>query len=250
MKFSGLTLLDCYNAKTPKGESLGWLTGVLYLAPAYESSVMNVCPKSTAGCRASCLYTAGLAQVFPKIIQARVRKTQWLARDRAGFLDVLRSDIAKLVRKADKHGLKPAVRLNGTSDLPWLGMEMAREFPDVQMYDYTKIPKPWKRTLPNYHLTFSLSENNLPDAMDAIRHGINVAVVFDTKKGMPLPETWNGIRVVDGDRHDLRFLDGKDKGRRRKPVKPVIVGVRAKGKAKKDKSGFVQITGLFASRGK
>src|SRR5208337_3279996 len=91
-------LLTVENYKTVKGQSLGYLTGILYLAPANESGVMDTCPMSTAGCRAGCLYTAGLASVYPKIIQgARIRKTLWLARDRAGFMEQLRADIRKVV---------------------------------------------------------------------------------------------------------------------------------------------------------
>ena len=39
-----------------------------------------------------------------------------------------------------------------------------------------------------------------------------------------------GRKVIDGDKHDLRFLDEKN----------VIVGLIAKGEAKKDISGFVK----------
>jgi hypothetical protein len=99
---------------------------------------------------------------------------------------------------------------------------MARAFPEVQFYDYTKHPKPWLRTLPNYHLTFSHSGHNVADCLEALQHGINVAVVFSTRRGEPLPETWNGSPVIDGDLHDCRFLDSAG----------VVVGLRAKGMAK------------------
>src|ERR1039458_9141413 len=132
-----MQLLTVENAKTIKGEKLGYLTGILYLAPAWESGVMNVCPMSTPGCRAGCLYTAGRAQVFPSIVDARIRKTEWLARDRKGFMAQLRRDIASLVKQAKRARLIPAVRINGTSDLPWLARAMAAEFPRVQFYDYT-----------------------------------------------------------------------------------------------------------------
>ena len=237
-----MKLLTIENAKTIKGEKLGYLTGILYLAPANESGVMNVCPMSTPGCRASCLYSAGRAQVWPKIKQGRIKKTLWLHSDPKGFRAQLRSDIKSLVRRAGKLGLIPAVRINGTSDLPQLEMEMAREFPEVQFYGYTKIPRPWTRQLPNYHLTFSLSESNHQDAWDCLQRGMNVAVVFDVVRGHPLPETWKGVPVIDGDLHDLRFLDRHRFG--------LIVGLRAKGsKAKRDQSGFVQITGLLSGIG-
>ena len=57
-------------------------------------------------------------------------------------------------------GLKPPIR---TSDLPPLAQELAASFLEVQLYDYTKHPKPWLRTLPNYHLRFSYSGHNPED---------------------------------------------------------------------------------------
>ena len=55
--------------------------------------------------------------------------------------------------------------------------------------------------------------------------GINVAVVFRSV----LPKTWKGFEVIDGDKTDTRFLDKSG----------VVVGLTAKGKGKKDKTGFV-----------
>jgi hypothetical protein len=231
-----MKLLTVENAKTSKGEKLGYLTGILYLAPAEESRVMNTCTMSTAGCRAGCLFTAGRAQLFPHIIEARIRKTQWLARDRAGFVAQLRKDITALVKRATRERMVPAVRVNGTSDLPWLALQMSREFPNVQFYDYTKMPRPWQCTRANYHLTFSLSESNESDAITALQHGVNVAVVFTTRRGQELPATWHGYGVIDGDSHDLRFLDVHRVG--------LVIGLRAKGKAKTDVHGFVQIAGV------
>lgn len=226
------------DAKTPKGQKLGYLTGILYLAPATESGIANLCPKSTPGCRASCLYTAGRFDIFPVIAQGRIRKTRYLMTKRSEFLTDLRSDIRALIRKSDRLGLIPCVRLNGTSDLPWLALKMAKEFPSVQFYDYTKIPRPWERTLPNYHLTFSLSESNRLEALEALSHGINVAVVFSTPKGSQLPTLWNGFPVLDGDTTDLRFLDSVQ------GTGPFVIGLRAKGRAKRDRTGFVQSSGF------
>jgi hypothetical protein len=231
-----MKLLTIENAKTVKGESLGYLTGILYLAPADESGVINTCPMASAGCKADCLFTAGRAEIFPHIIEARIRRTRELVADRAAFLDTLRADIAALVRKAARENLTPAVRLNGTSDLYWLVKILAPEFSSVQFYDYTKLPRPYAREFANYHLTFSLSENNWREAEDALQHGTNVAVVFDTKKGRELPASWRGYQVIDGDTHDLRFLNGHQSA---------IIGLRAKGRAKKDNAtGFVQIAAL------
>ena len=220
--------------KTVKGEKIGYLTGILYLAPASVSGVANVCPMSTQGCRDACLFTAGNPVNRAMITTARINKTKFMVDSPESFRDCLRYDINKLVRKADKANMIPAVRINGTSDLPKLAIGLAKEFPTVQFYDYTKIPKPYNRLLPNYHVTFSLSENNHIEALDVLKHGMNVAVVFNKVKGEVLPEQWHGFKVVDGDISDLRFLDEQG----------VVVGLRAKGKAKKDTSGFVQIAGI------
>ena len=226
-----MKLLTTENAKTVKGESLGYLTGILYLAPARESGVRNVCPYATEECRAACLFTAGRGN-FESVRQARIRKTVWLHKDRKGFLKQLRLDIGELERKASKLGLTPAIRLNGTSDLADLAATIAAEFPQIQFYDYTKIPAPWKRVRANYHVTFSYSGHNMLEALEALEHGVNVAVVFDTKRGMPLPATWNGYRVVDGDVSDLRFRDESG----------VVVGLRAKGRARRMPSAFVSLS--------
>lgn len=230
-------LLTVQNAKTSKGERLGILTGILYLAPATESGAMNTCPSSTPECRHACLYTAGRG-AFDSVRHGRIRKTLWLARDRAGFLEELKRNVTRLVARASKLGLQPAIRVNGTSDLPWLAEEMARAFPDVQFYDYTKHPKPWLRTLPNYHLTFSHSGRNVQDCLEALQRGINVAVVFTTRRGEALPNAWNGFPVIDGDLHDCRFLDPRG----------VVVGLRAKGMAKGLNSPFVVLAALGGQR--
>lgn len=219
------------DAKTVKGEKKGYLTGILYLAPSTEADgVHDLCPMATAECRLACLYGAGMSSVFPSIKRARIAKTLWYLRDSESFLATLRKDIYRLTVKAAKHNLTPAVRLNGTSDIPKLAMQLAAEFPTVQFYDYTKLTAPWKRVAPNYHLTFSFSGQNLAESMMALEHGINVAVVFSGT----LPDTWHGIPVINGDESDLRFLDPKG----------VIVGLTTKGDAKKlTPGGFVQIGG-------
>ncbi|MGA7235931.1 MAG: hypothetical protein WBY44_09635 [Bryobacteraceae bacterium] len=221
-------ILAVENAKTTKGEALGYLTGILYLAPANESGVMNTCPMATDACRAACLFTAGRGR-FDAIRQGRINKTLLLHSNRALFLDCLRWDIGMIVRRAGKLGLKPCVRINGTSDLAWLAAMMADEFPTVQLYDYTKLSKPELRVRSNYWLTFSYSGANLAECLRVLPLGVNVSVVFTTRKGETLPAFWNGYPVVDGDTHDLRFLDGAG----------VIVGLRAKGDARKQTSPFI-----------
>lgn len=225
-----MKLFTTGNPKLMKGEKKGYLSFVLHLAPSTLSG-KNTCPKATAGCIASCLNTAGRGGIFKKgdstnvIQQARIRKTKMFYENREQFLADLESDIQAGIKQAAKLGLTPAFRLNGTSDIAWEKYGIIEKFPDVQFYDYTKIRGRKVSHLKNYHLTFSRAESNEMDARLAAADGMNVAVVF--KKD--LPETYFGKKVIDGDQTDLRFLDEKG----------VIVGLKAKGRAKKDTSGFV-----------
>jgi hypothetical protein len=233
-------LLGVANAKTTKGEELGYLTGILYLAP-HTISGRNVCPHASTGCALGCLYTAGRG-AFNNVQAARVAKTKEFHADPKGFVEMLARNIERLVKRAGKLGLKPCVRLNGTSDLPWenlggiTGVNLMDRFPNVAMYDYTKNPnriKPsYRVNLPrNYSLVFSASESNGQDVARAISWGVPVAMVFSgIQKTAEIPALRWGLRIVDGDKHDLRFLD-KGAG---------IVALRAKGEAKKDDTGFVR----------
>jgi len=232
------------DAKTKKGEKLGVLTGILYLAP-HDISGYQVCPKSTAGCREACLFTAGRAVAFPQIIAARIRKTKAFMENRDWFMEMLVRNINSLVKQAAKFDMTPAVRLNGTSDIMWekipvmiMGIthnNLMSAFPDVQFYDYTKVlGRRRALELSNYHLTFSLTENNDSDAVKAIHNGYSVAVVMDISKSAPKPATWKGFPVIDGDLSDVRFDDPPGH----------IVALSAKGKARKDTSGFVRSSTL------
>ena len=218
-----MKLLTTANYKTVKGEKLGYLTGILYLAPA-KISGYEVCPRRSAGCTAACLYTAGMG-AFSTEQQAIIKKTKQFFEDRDNFLMQLRKDITALVRKAKKTNMTPAVRLNGTSDIEWTRFGIMEEFPDVQFYDYTKVLNRLKQPIPkNYHITFSKSEDNEMDCRWALNLGFNVAVVFNK-----LPETYFARPVISGDETDVRFEDARG----------VIVGLTAKGKAKKDLNNFV-----------
>lgn len=222
-----MELLTTNNTKILKGSGRGYISFIMHLAPA-ASSGREVCPKRSPGCTTACLNTAGRGMMHT--VQAgRLRKTLMYHEDRAGFMAFLISDMLAGIRKADREGVTPVFRLNGTSDIPWErvrfdGLNVFEIFPAVQFYDYTKILNRKVSAYPNYHLTFSRSENNDRDVARAIAAGMNVAVVFNE-----LPATYLGLPVISGDEDDLRFLDPKN----------VIVGLTAKGRARKDTSGFV-----------
>jgi hypothetical protein len=230
------------DAKTRKGSNAGYLTGILYLAPANEASPkVNVCPHASEGCKAVCLYSAGRGKM-DSVVKARVAKTLRFLENPKEFVELLAIDIQKIINKASKVGMTPAIRLNGTSDLPWeklggkLGVALMNRFPSVAFYDYTKNPNRAiayaEGKMPaNYHLTFSKSECNDEAVAKVIEAGGNVAAVFSTKKADELPMWHEDIPVVDGDKTDLRFNDPKG----------VFVGLRAKGDARSDRSGFTII---------
>jgi len=222
------------NSKTIKSNVYGYATGILYLAPADESGVMNVCPNASNGCKSACLFTAGMAQAFPEINESRKNKTILFKHNREWFMKNLIGDINDFIIQANKFKLTPVLRLNGTSDLAWEsikhdGKSPMEHFPDIQFYDYTKSPSRMMRFLSgdfnkNYYLTFSKSEHNYEDCRKVLRNGGNIAVVF---KGQ-LPKYYMGKSVISGDAHDIRFIDPDN----------VVVGLTAKGKAKKDESNF------------
>lgn len=222
------TLVTQGDAKTIKGVKLGYKTGIMYLSPASESGVINVCPSASIGCMAMCLNTAGRGQMS-MVQEVRRSRTIYLKTNPKEFAAQLEIEVGKVVRSARRANMVPAIRVNGTSDLPSLVTPLLDKFPDVQFYDYTKLPRPWARVKSNYDITFSRSETNERDCLDALANGINVAVVFSTKKTEKLPDEYLGYEVINGDEHDLRFLDKKG----------VVVGLTAKGRAKKDTSGFV-----------
>lgn len=224
-----MKLLSTGNPKLLKGEKKGYLSFILHLSPANVSGY-ETCPKRTAGCTAACLNTAGRGGMFRKgettnvIQEARKRKTRMFFEQREQFLVDLEADIRLGIKQAEKKGMIPCFRLNGTSDIAWEKYGIIEKFPEVQFYDYTKMRNRKVSHLKNYHLTFSKADGNDVDVRLAASAGMNVAAVFKS-----IPETYIGRPVINGDDTDLRFLDPKN----------VIVGLKAKGKAKKDTTGFV-----------
>jgi hypothetical protein len=240
------------NAKTAKNSD-EFISGIMNLAPSRLSGY-NMCPMATEGCIKACLATAGRNSMsldeydINRNRAAQIRKTHYFMQDRDNFMNQLYNEINNMVKRSIKLNKEVAVRLNGTSDIRWELMpvkgfnNLMEAFPTVQFYDYTKLHN--RRNIPaNYYLIFSLSESNVDQAINALNNAMNVAAVFNakpkgynryskifTKESEPLPETYLGFSVVDGDKTDLRFTDNTG----------VIVGLRVKGRAALDKTGFVQ----------
>ena len=215
------------NAKTVKGESLGWVTAIRYLAPADESGRWNVCPNA-GHCASVCLYTAGRG-IFASMQAARIRKTVWRMTNKAGHFAAAIAEIRLAEKRAALAGMRLAVRVNGTSDLPGDAVTLARALPSVQFYDYTKVVSHARafadgRLPANLHVTLSYDSATVPwnVCKPLLARGVNVAVPFNAKRSEDLPSHWRGVPVIDGDAHDLRFLDRRG----------VIVGLRAKGAAR------------------
>ena len=230
------------SAKAIKADKYGWLNAINYMAPHDTAGVGNLCPNASEGCKALCLgmYSGQAAMVSDLengsnvVRESRVAKSQYFMNERHAFMGEMAHHIKAMIRKADRENKKLAVRPNGSSDIAfeyikgYNGQTLPEQFPHIQFVDYTKS---LKRMLnpnrpSNYHLTFSLSESNMHEAIHVLANRKNVAVVF----GDGLPDTFMGHRVIDGTEHDLRHLDPQ----------PVIVGLDPKGKkAKADTSGFV-----------
>ncbi len=197
----------------------------LSLAPA-ELSGVNVCAFSTEGCRRACLNLAGKGPLR-RIQLVRVTRTKFLAAEPDAFATLLVKEIDVAVRKHADH---LAVRLNTLSDLRWelIAPWLFEKFNQVRFFDYTKHPR--RRPPDNYHLTYSVSERTTAKVMAHRARTMPVAVVFGVTRGHPLPDFYGGMPVIDGDKTDARWLNPAG----------TVVGLRAKGPAIKDESGFVR----------
>ena len=222
-------LLTESSTKTIKGLDYGYLSQVLYLAPS-DLSGMELCNGKSDACALACLNASGQLGLSSGIRATMARTLLFRFRPLL-FWTGVSEEIARGARKALKKGMGHSVRLNGTSDVPFEARkngkalkELMRLFPETRFYDYTKLAG---RCLPeyvarhglkDYHLTFSFSGENWRACEMLLERNVSVAVCFDLKKGEKLPETYKGYRVIDGDTHDLRFLDERG----------VIVGLRYK----------------------
>jgi len=220
------------NSKTAKNDIK---TFILYLAPHnLNNKGLTLCKDASKGCIASCLYSAGRGK-FSNVQKSRINKANFFVTDKKVFLAQLLKEIRKEIKKASDKGEKIAFRLNGTSDIDFLYLLNKHFNFDIELlnydkiyfYDYTKSLARAKRyqNFRNYTLTFSKSESNDLQVQEALNLGINVAAVFSDN----LPATYNGVNVIDGDKSDLEMINFRN----------VVLGLKAKGDARKDKSGFV-----------
>jgi hypothetical protein len=227
-----MKLLSTNNTKIKKGEKLGWRTYGLSLSPAGKSG-KQFCPHRSTGCEFACLDESGMG-IFANVQAARLAKSRYFIDNRNEFLAQMNKELHNAVKWGEKNEKPVAVRPNVLSDLPWHKLIDMTRFPSIQFYDYTpnldRMMQFLNGELPkNYHLTFSRKEDNQHRVHAVIAAGGNVAAVFNE-----LPETYLGKSVINGDESDLRFLDPQG----------VIVGLVAKGKAKRDSSGFVVQVGV------
>jgi len=250
------------SAKADKAKGFGWLNAIMYMAPATQGGVGNLCSHASPACIAACLgWESGQASMVKhdsdlnSVRLSRIHKAQAFMRGRVAFMRRMAIETARVIRQAHALGMQPCIRPNGSQDVAWegiavdidlatakalakLGFDIApgrfrhimEVFPTTQFVDYTKNGRRFDRALPdNYHLTFSRSETNEAQALALLSRGVNVAVVFSG----PAPAQWHGYTVIDGDTHDLRHLDPRG-------PRGFVVALSPKGrKAKRDVSGFV-----------
>ncbi len=193
----------------------------LSLLPHNLGGGYNLCPHATKGCKATCLVYSGNAR-FTAVNIARNERTKLFLDNRQIFVELLKAELMK-INVAGLGEFKQAVRLNVFSDIPFEKHIQMEDFNRIQFYDYTKNPKRMMKFLTgnmpkNYHLTFSLSSDNMEESKEILSNGGNVAMVFKLRKGQDFPNTYMGYKVINGDKSDYRPADGKG----------VIVGLKFK----------------------
>ena len=238
LDWSKLPSLLSTNPKVEKGIDFDYLTNIFHGAPSF-ASLYNSCASASLGCGLNCLNESGHGQKHMmhenvhSVHVARITRTMLWFRFRDQFKVKMQREIRALVRKAKRMNLVPVVRPNGTTDLNFesLWPELFTTNQDVTFYDYTKNANRNVSHIPNYSLSFSVSETNLDTAKTELQRGLNVVIVLRLKRNQRKPDTVLGYPTIDGDIHDLRFLDDN--------TKPHVVCLFAKGHAYKDTTGFV-----------
>ena len=225
-KFTGFHYLGSVSKTHKHAKSIHYneLTYSLYLSPA-NSSGYEVCPNRSAECTLLCLNGSGNGMVYPDhVLPSRIKKTKLFFEQKELFVRWMIEEIKSAKKKADKLGYTFSVRLNNTSDISPLSFyihegntvkNILQIFPDIQFYDYTKVPTRIKimEKYKNYDVTFSYSGYNMNDCITMLNNNVRVAMVF--KK---VPSTYINYPVINGDDYDMRYKDPKN----------VIVGLKFK----------------------
>lgn len=182
----------------------------LALAPHTVAGGVNVCPKATKGCKATCLALhAGMNQGEERNYHLKVARSQFLMKHPEHAVRMLSGEIKKHAISAKRKGFEPAVRLNANSDLN-IEHLLPQKYWDtfgkggkheVKHYDYTKVAgrmnSPAKKenlAKKGYHLSLSHTgtgheESNDKEVSKHLETGGNVAMVFRTRDKGALPHT-------------------------------------------------------------
>lgn len=231
-----MKLLDTTASNTKIAKTVGKAGGMIRMATLSMMPALPLCPGSkAAGCMPSCLKSTGRG-AMSNVIAGRQAKTDWFMADPASFMDQLCKELGSFDKLCKRQDVQGVVRLNVLSDVPWEALGIPQLFPDLQFLDYTKRASRLGQTPDNYNLIFSYSGRTqyAKQVELAMQTDVPMAVVF--RGG--LPEMFMGRKVIDGDASDW---DNVNAG-------PVVVGLKAKGKAKQEDNGFVvDVTNIIAT---
>lgn len=185
-------------------------------------------------CTSVCVLDNGNGR-YITVQKARNVKTQFLAKNPNSFMVILASEIHKMSQIHDK----VLLRLNVNSDIRWHlvleelsnGHEQLR---NVFLYDYTKNPailSTGGMVGFRYRQVYSVSENSdMARVLSFVKRGGTAAIVTNRQKNSPTIDSFLGVKVLDGDKHDDRYHETG-----------AWIDLAAKGKARKMTDlGFVQ----------
>ena len=227
------------SVKVIKGEKVGYLTGVQYMTANLKIGKDHTCAgEKKAKCGEWCLVMSG-HMAGKGAIEARADRLALLTRNPSLYFELLSRELRALEKRAARKGFKPAGRLNGTTDLDWTritfeGRTIFEHFPGITWYDYTKVPT----IAENYSragvsITFSFYKKVPIDTLiGLLDRGVNIAIAYRDR--LPIAQVLGGrmVDVINGDEHDLRFLDRRG----------VIVGLKYKNQTMHDRAREVNQT--------
>lgn len=181
----------------------------LSLMPEKRNSFgVDLCIDSNVHCRNGCIVNSGGAR-FQAVMDSRLKKTDFFLSDKERFLKILWAELCYIDATEDL----ALIRLNMYSDVDWYnefltyGYDLTK-FKNLIFYGYTKRPSILEQSseLSNFDSVFSYSGYNWKLCEHYLSTKVcNVSVVFKLRKKDPLPKTWNGFPVLDGDLNDQRL---------------------------------------------